>query len=75
MIDGFIDILLPSLSVGAAGAISGLPNFAPRTCMRLWKLCCSDKPEDQRGARELQGLISLADGVAAGVGVRISVVP
>lgn len=28
-IDGFIDFLLPSISVGAAGAISGLPNIAP----------------------------------------------
>jgi 4-hydroxy-2-oxoglutarate aldolase len=29
VIDGLIDILLPSVSVGSAGAISGLPNFAP----------------------------------------------
>jgi 4-hydroxy-2-oxoglutarate aldolase len=29
IIDGYIDILLPTISVGAAGAISGLPNFAP----------------------------------------------
>lgn len=28
-IDGFIDFLLPSVSVGAGGAISGLPNIAP----------------------------------------------
>lgn len=28
-IDGFIDFLLPSISVGSAGAISGLPNLAP----------------------------------------------
>lgn len=32
-IDGFIDFLLPSISVGSAGAISGLPNIAPvRAC-------------------------------------------
>jgi 4-hydroxy-2-oxoglutarate aldolase len=31
VIDGFIDILLPSVAVGAAGAISGLPNFVPVT--------------------------------------------
>lgn len=29
VIDGYIDILMPSISSGAAGAISGLPNFAP----------------------------------------------
>lgn len=28
-IDGFIDFLLPSVAVGAGGAISGLPNIAP----------------------------------------------
>jgi 4-hydroxy-2-oxoglutarate aldolase len=28
-IDGFIDFLLPSVSVGSSGAISGLPNIAP----------------------------------------------
>lgn len=69
VIDGFIDILLPSISVGAAGAISGLPNFAPRTCVRLWELCCSSDPADVDKARQLQGMVSLADGVAAGVGV------
>ena len=29
VIDGLIDILMPSIASGAAGAISGLPNFAP----------------------------------------------
>lgn len=29
VIDGYIDILMPSIASGAAGAISGLPNFAP----------------------------------------------
>ncbi|EMC93929.1 hypothetical protein BAUCODRAFT_150164 [Baudoinia panamericana UAMH 10762] len=69
VIDGFIDILLPSVAVGAGGAISGLPNFAPRVCVRLWELCNSRRKEDQAEARRLQGLIALADGVAAGVGV------
>ena len=32
-IDGFIDFLLPSISVGSAGAISGLPNLAPVSCL------------------------------------------
>ena len=38
-IDGFIDFLLPSVSVGAAGAISGLPNIAPVSIRAL--LCIS----------------------------------
>lgn len=29
IIDGFIDILYPSISAGASGAITGVPNFAP----------------------------------------------
>ncbi|KAK5121605.1 hypothetical protein LTR85_004777 [Meristemomyces frigidus] len=69
VIDGFIDILLPSVAIGAAGAISGLPNFAPKTCVRLWELCKSNESSDRAEAKRLQGLIALADGVAAGVGV------
>ena len=69
VVDGFIDILLPSVSVGAAGAISGLPNVAPRICVRLWELCCSSDRADFVEAKRLQGLVSLADGVAASVGV------
>lgn len=29
VIDGFIDFLLPSMSAGSSGAITGLANFAP----------------------------------------------
>lgn len=35
VIDGLIDILLPSVAVGSAGAISGLPNFAPVSSQTL----------------------------------------
>ncbi|KAK3633350.1 hypothetical protein LTR56_013333 [Elasticomyces elasticus] len=69
VIDGFIDILLPSVAVGAAGAISGLPNFAPHICVRLWELCQSSDDGDRREARRLQGVVALADGVAASVGI------
>jgi 4-hydroxy-2-oxoglutarate aldolase len=34
-IDGFIDFLLPSVSVGAGGAIGGLPNIAP-VCLSIY---------------------------------------
>jgi 4-hydroxy-2-oxoglutarate aldolase len=70
-IDGFIDILLPSVSVGAVGAISGLPNLAPRACMKLWKLCEASRgcPEKHREARKLQDLVNEADNVVKAVGV------
>lgn len=70
-IDGFIDILLPSVSVGAVGAISGLPNVAPRVCVKLWNLCkeshvSSDRREE---ARRLQNIVNAADYVVKPVGV------
>ena len=37
-IDGFIDFLLPSVLVGAGGAIGGLPNLAPVGLRSLSKL-------------------------------------
>lgn len=43
-IDGFIDFLLPSISVGSAGAISGLPNLAPVS--RLSIFCCFTRAPD-----------------------------
>ncbi len=50
-IDGFIDFLLPSVLVGAGGAIGGLPNLAPvrlrppptflaDPCATLYQLAC-----------------------------------
>ncbi|KAL3458400.1 putative dihydrodipicolinate synthase [Aspergillus heterothallicus] len=65
-IDGFIDFLLPSISVGAAGAISGLPNIAPKTCVKLWELC---QKEEWAEAQKLQNAISLADGIALKIGI------
>ncbi|KAL2833861.1 putative dihydrodipicolinate synthase [Aspergillus cavernicola] len=67
VIDGFIDFLLPSTSVGAAGAISGLPNITPKACVKLWGLCQS--PETQSEAQQLQNVISLADGIALKIGI------
>ncbi|KAL4784164.1 putative dihydrodipicolinate synthase [Aspergillus varians] len=66
-IDGFIDFLLPSVSVGAAGAISGLPNIAPKACVTLWELCQSK--DQQAEAQRLQNIISLADGIALKIGI------
>jgi 4-hydroxy-2-oxoglutarate aldolase len=72
VIDGYIDILLPSMASGAAGAISGLPNVAPRLCVRLLTLASSgaapNSPE-YKEAQRLQNLVALADGVAARIGI------
>ncbi|KPI43563.1 putative 4-hydroxy-2-oxoglutarate aldolase, mitochondrial [Cyphellophora attinorum] len=70
-IDGFIDILLPSVSVGAVGAISGLPNIAPRVCVKLWNLCEESKMSSgkREEARRLQDVINAADYVVKPVGV------
>ncbi|KAL4966483.1 dihydrodipicolinate synthase family protein [Aspergillus stella-maris] len=65
-IDGFIDFLLPSISVGAAGAISGLPNIAPKSCVKLWELCQEGNLAE---AQKLQNVISLADGIALKIGI------
>ncbi|KAL1893743.1 hypothetical protein Sste5346_006244 [Sporothrix stenoceras] len=72
VIDGYIDILLPSISSGAAGAISGLPNVAPKLCVKLWELASSGaapgSPE-YKEAQRLQNVVALADGVAARIGI------
>ncbi|CAK7201148.1 hypothetical protein SEUCBS139899_003850 [Sporothrix eucalyptigena] len=72
VIDGYIDILLPSMASGAAGAISGLPNVAPNLCMRLWQLASGGRPPssaEYKEAQRLQNLVALADGVAAKIGI------
>ncbi|KAF8848018.1 putative dihydrodipicolinate synthase [Acephala macrosclerotiorum] len=68
VIDGFIDFLLPSMASGASGAITGLANFAPRTCVKLWELCLA-VPESYAEAQKVQNLIANADGVAIKIGI------
>ncbi|OAQ60128.1 aldolase-type TIM barrel [Pochonia chlamydosporia 170] len=59
---GFIDILLPSVAVGSMGAISPLPNIAPKFSTKLWRATQSlDTAADRQSARELQSLASLAE--------------
>jgi len=73
VIDGFIDFLLPSMASGSSGAITGIANFAPKSCMKLWNLCqmCEGNPSSNtyREAQKLQNLISAADGVAIKIGI------
>ncbi|KAH6666710.1 putative dihydrodipicolinate synthase [Halenospora varia] len=70
VIDGFIDFLLPSMASGSSGAITGLANFAPMTCVRLWKLCQGAPGSGLYAeAQKVQNLISNADGVAIKIGI------
>ena len=58
------------MASGASGAITGLGNFAPRACVRLWELCLGvPGSRSYEEARKVQGLIACADGVAIRVGV------
>ncbi|EEA23371.1 hypothetical protein TMatcc_002231 [Talaromyces marneffei ATCC 18224] len=69
-IDGFIDFLLPSIPVGSSGAISGLPNIAPKICVKLWDVCQDlHDPSKYQEAQKLQNIISLADGIALKIGI------
>ncbi|KAF2001583.1 putative dihydrodipicolinate synthase [Amniculicola lignicola CBS 123094] len=71
VIDGYIDILMPSIASGAAGAISGLPNFAPRSCTKLWSLASSFPSPGSRDyleARRLQNLTAATDGFTQKIG-------
>ncbi|KAI0470543.1 putative dihydrodipicolinate synthase [Xylariaceae sp. FL0804] len=69
IIDGYIDILLASIASGSAGAISGLPNLAPKTCVRLWELSSSvtGTPEYLE-AQRLQHMLALVDGFMQTIG-------
>ncbi|KAI5455622.1 putative dihydrodipicolinate synthase [Mariannaea sp. PMI_226] len=61
---GFIDFLLPSISVGSSGAISPLPNLAPELAMQLWRSTQTlDSAQGWEKARLLQEKASLAEEV------------
>ncbi|KAI1333867.1 putative dihydrodipicolinate synthase [Xylariaceae sp. FL0016] len=69
IIDGYIDILLPSISSGSAGAISGLPNLVPKLCVRLWELGNSPRgTKDYHEAQRLQNMLALVDGFMQKIG-------
>ncbi|KAK4083403.1 hypothetical protein Purlil1_10640 [Purpureocillium lilacinum] len=59
---GFIDFLLPSVSVGSAGAISPLPNVLPSFAMDVWRSTQNlNTSQDWAKARRLQEQASLAE--------------
>ncbi|KZV63512.1 putative dihydrodipicolinate synthase [Peniophora sp. CONT] len=64
---GFIDFLLPAVSSGAGGAITGVPNFAPRVCAKLWELCLSDPLAAE--TKRLQNLVARADWAASNANI------
>ncbi|KAH0524318.1 hypothetical protein TsFJ059_006847 [Trichoderma semiorbis] len=67
---GLIDFLLPSVVVGSAGAISPLPNIAPKFSMKLWDLTQNLQTKaDFKAAQKSQGLASLAESALLKSGV------
>ncbi|KAH8655400.1 putative dihydrodipicolinate synthase [Xylariales sp. PMI_506] len=72
IIDGLIDILLPSIASGAAGSISAIPNIAPKICVKLWQLASSGVAPgstEYQEAQRLQNILALADGTFQGIGI------
>jgi len=67
---GFMDILLPSVSVGSAGAISPLPNIAPKFSIKLWRATqCLENAADFEETKKLQGLASLGEAAMLKTGI------
>ncbi|RFU80201.1 aldolase-type tim barrel [Trichoderma arundinaceum] len=67
---GLIDFLLPSVAVGSAGAISPLPNIAPRYTMKLWELTQNlESSADFKKAQRAQGIASLGEAALLKSGV------
>lgn len=55
---GSADFLLPSLAVGASGALAGLANVAPRACVELYN---AFRDNDIKRLRPLQAVLARAD--------------
>ncbi|OOF98693.1 hypothetical protein ASPCADRAFT_162356 [Aspergillus carbonarius ITEM 5010] len=72
LLDGLIADLTPWMLSGGHGTVSGIPNFAPATAMRLWELVNrKELSEEEVLERErLQGVVGRADVVAVPGGVR-----
>lgn len=72
ILDGLIADLTPWVFCGGHGTVSGIPNFAPRATMKLWKHCNNPNPtEDEvKEAARLQAVLSNADVAAVPAGIR-----
>lgn len=70
-LDGLIADLTPWMQCGGHGTVSGLPNFAPRVGVKLYKLLTKASPtqEELTEAARLQDVLSRADVAAVPAGV------
>ncbi|KAH0495967.1 hypothetical protein TgHK011_009490 [Trichoderma gracile] len=67
---GLIDFLLPSVVVGSAGAISPLPNIAPKFSMEMWEMTQNLQTKaDISKAQKAQGAAALAESALLKSGV------
>ncbi|KAL7813045.1 hypothetical protein V8C26DRAFT_406102 [Trichoderma gracile] len=67
---GLIDFLLPSVVVGSTGAISPLPNIAPKFSMELWEMTQNlETKADISKAQKAQGAAALAESALLKSGV------
>lgn len=63
---GSADFILPSLVVGGSGAICGLANIAPKSCVKLVELYTAGKMKE---AKKLQTAVALGDWSAIANGI------
>ena len=71
-LDGRIDDLTPWVSLGGHGTVSGIPNFAPNACTRLWTLLQKQSmtEAEKQEAADIQTVASKADVAAIPGGIR-----
>lgn len=71
-LDGLIADLIPWCSAGGHGTVSGIPNFAPRAVMKLWRFCSNPRPtpDETKEAKRIQAILSNADAAAVPGGIR-----
>lgn len=72
LLDGLIADIQPWAYCGGHGTVSGMSNFAPLACLRLWALCSKTSPstEELQELSRLHTALSLADVLAVPGGVR-----
>ncbi|KAK6073850.1 hypothetical protein SCUP234_07033 [Seiridium cupressi] len=72
LLDGLIADLTPWMQCGGHGTVSGIPNFAPASSIRLWELLNQSNltEEESREAGRIQAILSNADVAAVPAGVR-----
>ncbi|KZF19670.1 putative dihydrodipicolinate synthase [Xylona heveae TC161] len=72
LLDGLIADLTPWAQCGGHGTVSGIPNFAPRATMKLWKFCTNPSPTEKevKEAARIQSILSNSDVAAVPAGIR-----